>query len=378
MKGYYRKRGNTWSYTVDIGKDLTGKRQQRTKSGFKTKKEAQQSANELMNQLNKGINITSSGQLLNEYLYSWLETYAKRKVRETTFTNYKRAIDSRIIPFLGNYRLNEITMQHGESFVNHLLEENLSPRYIEYLMVLLKGALDRAVLWELIIKNPLKHIEIPRDRRKKGLSVWSQDEVNTFLLHAKFGDYMYYALFLLTLYTGMRRGEVLGLRWQDVDLENKKVKVEQTLIYDEKGFRFGEPKTESSKRQIAIDDYVCQELKRHKKNQNEFKLLLGGGYEDYGLVFANHEGKPIYPRNLTDHFNRAIKKASVPRIRFHDLRHTHATLLMKMGENPKIVSERLGHSKINTTLDVYSHVTSDMQESTATKFGDFLRGSVVN
>lgn len=146
MKGYFRKRGNTWSYTVDIGRDpVTGERKQKTKGGFKTKKEAQYACAELINKINKGINVIEKNQSLKEYLYEWLELYAKQKVRDTTFKNYKRAIDARIIPQLGNLKINELCPTHGQKFVQYLINEGLSPRYIEYIFIILKGAIEQAV-----------------------------------------------------------------------------------------------------------------------------------------------------------------------------------------------------------------------------------------
>lgn len=161
----------------------------------------------------------------------------------------------------------------------------------------------------------------------------------------------------------MRRGELLGLKWKNLDLVEGKISVTETLIYDERGFRFTEPKTSGSKRLISIDPTLCKEFKSYKAKQNEFKLAIGKSYEDHDLVFCRENGQPIYPRTLTTIFERVVKTSQVPKIRFHDLRHTHATLLLKLGINPKIASERLGHSSIKTTLDTYSHVTLDMQES---------------
>lgn len=374
MKGYFRKRGNKWSFTVDIGRDpATGKRKQKTISGFDTKKEAQAAATELLSQLNKGVYIHSSDKTFGEHLNDWLEMIAKHKVRDTTFKNYKRAVEYRIIPVLGRMKLNEIRIGHGQAFVNQLIDEGLSPRYVEYICTLLKSSLEQAVDWELLPRNPFQKLEIPRARRRSVHNTWSMEEVNRFLNFAKFESVVYYTLFLVMVNTGMRRGEVLGLKWRDLDIEKGKINVVNTLIYDDEGFRFNEPKTNSSKRQIAIDEFACDELRKYKLKQNEFKLSFGPGYEDIGLVFCREDGRPIYPRHLATVFNRIVTAARVPQIRLHDLRHTHATLLLKLGENPKIVSERLGHSSVQMTLDIYSHVLPDMQELAAQKFSDALK-----
>jgi integrase len=258
-----------------------------------------------------------------------------------------------------------------QNYINELIEEDLSPRYIEYLFTVIKSSTEHAVKTDRLIKNPLQHVEVPRPRRKTH-TTWTIEEMNRFLHFAKFDNPIYYMVFKIASHTGMRRGEVLGLRWQDVDLKEQKISVTQSLVYDEDGFRFTDLKTASSKRLISVDDDLTNELKKFKAQQNQFKLALGSEYHDQDLVCCREDGKPIYPRTLAIHFDSVIKKASVPKIRFHDLRHTHATILLKLGENPKVVSERLGHSTVTMTLDTYSHVTPDMQKSTADKFGEAL------
>jgi integrase len=367
------KKGYTYAVTIELGKDpLTGKRKQTTKRGFETKKEAEKYANEIENQVNKGTYIVDSKMPLSEYLYQWLDLSAKRKVRDTTFSNYKRSIDKRIIPVLGNINLGDLKVAHCEKFIKNLIEEGLSERYIEYIYAVLYGALEKAVDWELILRNPLRKVDIPRGRRRKYVT-WSKEELNKFLHHAQFSDIIYYFAFLTDAYTGLRRGELLGLKWSDMDFVEERINVERNLIYDDQGFRFGPLKTDSSQRSIKIDSYLTSELKRYRKLQMEFKLMLGKSYNDDNLVFARQNGNPIYPRTLTTIFNRVIKEACVPKIRFHDIRHTHATLMLEAGASLKEVQERLGHSSIKITGDIYAHVTPNMQEKSAQMFGDFIR-----
>lgn len=374
MKGYFRKRGDKWSFTIDIGRDpATGKRKQKTQGGFKTKKEAQQVCANLISDLTKGVFVDSDNMTVQDLVKEYLET-AKLKVRDTTYKNYKRAADSRIIPFLGQLPIKEFTHAHGQKFVNDLVDVGLSPRYIEYVFTVLKGAIGHGVKTERLVKDPLQHVEVPRPRRETH-TTWTIEEISRFLHFAKFDNPIYYITLKLLIHTGMRRGEVLGLRWKDVDLKENKISVTASLVYDDEGFRFSEGKTASSKRLISIDEELAGELKRYKAQQNQFKLALGEAYTDLDLVCAREDGKPIYARTLALKFDSIIKKASVPKIRLHDLRHTHATVLLKLGENPKVVSERLGHSTVTMTLDIYSHVTPDMQKSTADKFGNALKKS---
>ncbi len=375
MKGYFRKRGNKWSFTIDIGRDpATGKRKQKTKSGFSTKKIAQEACAKMISELSKGIYIDAKDMLFKHLVEEWLDL-SKVRVRDTTFKNYFRAANIRIIPALGQMKINELNHVAIQKYINELIEENLTPRYIEYLFTIINGAVEHAVKTERLIKNPLQYVEVPRPRRKNHVT-WSIDEVNRFLNFAKFDNPIYYITLKIAIHTGMRRGEVLGLRWKDVDLKEQKISVTQSLVYDEEGFRFSDLKTNSSKRLISIDDDLTSELKRYKVQQNHFKLSLGVEYHDQDLVCCREDGKPIYPRTLAMHFDSTIKKSGVPKIRLHDLRHTHATILLKLGENPKVVSERLGHSNVKMTLDTYSHVTPDMQKSTADKFGNALKSNL--
>ena len=179
--------------------------------------------------------------------------------------------------------------------------------------------------------------------------------------------------YLLAIFTGMRCGEVLGLKWDDVDFENKKIRIKRSLCFvSGKGLIFKEPKTKKSKRQISISQHVVNVLKKHKQKQEFQEEKLGTQYQDNNLIVCTDDGKPLDPRNLLRQFYRLIEEANVPRISFHDLRHTHATILMQQGENPKVVSERLGHSRVGITLDLYSHVSDDLQEQAAEKFENAL------
>jgi integrase len=378
---YYRKipaknkKGYTYSFTIELGRDpITKKRKQITRRGFATKKEAEKVANEIENQINKDTYIVDSKMTLEEYLNKWLDIAAKRKVRDTTFTNYKRALDYRVIPVLGHFQISELKSTHFEQFVNSLIQDGLSDRYIEYINTVLYGALEKAVDWELMIRNPLKKVDIPRSRRRKTIT-WSREELNRFLDHAKFGDITYYIAFKLDAYTGLRRGELLGLKWSDVDFANGRIKVSRSLIYDKQGFRFGPVKTEKSERSVKVDKKVMEELRSYKAKQTELKMSIRSEYDDQNLVFARKNGQPIYFRTFTTIFNRLIKEAKVPKIRIHDIRHTHATLMLEAGASLKDVQERLGHSSIKMTGDIYAHVTPIMQEKSSQAFSDYLEGN---
>ncbi|WP_100406225.1 site-specific integrase [Bacillus solitudinis] len=374
MQGYFRKRGDKWSFTIDIGRDpATGNRKQKSKSGFKTKKEAQAAAAELLNQLNKGISFDNENVIIEDFMKHWLDSVAKHRVKPRTFLNYTRAMERRILPTFGKLKLKDLRLHHGQKAINDMLEEGRSPRYIEYTFILFKAAINYAIDSDLLYKNPFRQLEIPKPRRQK-MTTWTSEEMKRFITFAKQDNPFYFIPLLIAMHTGMRRGEFLGLSWKDVDMDRKKISVNQAIVYDEptNKFTFTDLKTKSSYRQITISDDLINELKRHQLRQKEMKLMHGAAYEDWGLVCPRENGKPIFGRQLAWYMDKVTKIAGLQKIRIHDIRHSHATLLLRKGENPKIVSERLGHSTVKMTLDVYSHVTEDMQENAAKKVSDAL------
>jgi integrase len=369
MKGYFRKRGKTWSFTLDIGKDAQGKRKQKTKGGFKTKKAAEEACAELISQLRRGEYIEPSKSTLTEYLQEWMDSSAKQTLKQTTFDTYQIVIKKHLVPELGQIKLNQLTPAMIQKFYSRKLEDGFSGDYVRYMHSILHKALNQAVKWQFLYKNPAEHVTPPKLNLKEK-SIWTIEEASHFLKYTQ--KEHYYIAYLLAIHTGMRQGEILGLRWKDCDLEKGLLRIQQTLGRTRKGLMFQEPKTRGSKRVITLTNQVLDALKRHKAKQNQQKLLLGRGYQDHDLVNSTLEGKPINPRNLIRNFHRMIEKSGVPKLRFHDLRHTHASIMLQLGEHPKIVSERLGHSRTGVTLDIYSHVIPNLQADAAKKFGDAM------
>ncbi|WP_139490112.1 site-specific integrase [Brevibacillus dissolubilis] len=368
MKGYFRKRGSTWSFTIDLGRDeKTGKRKQKTKSGFKTKKDAERACNELINQMNKGLYVEPSTTTLKEFIMEWMETRAKQVLRPSSYDNHLVVIESHIIPDLGDYKLVDLTPAHVQRFYSQKTKQGLSPDYIRYMHNILNKSLKHAAKWELIPKNIIELVDPPRLRDKE-IQTWTLEEATEFLEYSKNHGERFYIGYLLAIYTGMRRGEILGLRWKDCNLKQAKASIRQTLYRTRQGLIFQEPKTKSSKRQISLPQTVVDALNKYRIRQNTRKLSLGTAYHDHDLIVCTEDGKPVEPRNFVRHFDRMIKESGSPKIRFHDLRHTHATILLQIGEHPKVVSERLGHSRISVTLDTYSHVLPDMQKDAAENF----------
>ncbi|MED1666120.1 site-specific integrase [Brevibacillus laterosporus] len=369
MKGHFRKRGSKWSFSVDIGPDpTTGKRKQKTVSGFKTKKEAEKACAELITQIENGLYVNESKITFGEFILDWLDTVAKPTLRATTLAGYTSAIKSRLIPTFGIYKLVDIKPVQVMRYYSKLLSENVSEEYVNYLHSILTNSFNTAVKWGVIKNNILSQVDAP-SRKRKQMKVWTLEEANLFLRAVKKDKPHYYMLYLLAIYTGMRRGEILALKWKDCLLDQGKISVNKSLSYiSGQGIISQETKTGRSNRVISIPQSIINELKNHKNLQQEDKKLFGEGYQDNDYIIAKKDGTPLNPQYVHNHFKKFIKSLEIPDIRFHDLRHTHASIMLKIGEHPKIVSERLGHSSIQMTLNVYSHVTFDMQQESAARF----------
>nr|WP_242066213.1 site-specific integrase [Brevibacillus laterosporus] len=281
---------------------------------------------------------------------------------------YTSAIKSRLIPTFGIYKLVDIKPVQVMRYYSKLLSENVSEEYVNYLHSILTNSFNTAVKWGVIKNNILPQVDAP-SRKRKQMKVWTLEEANLFLKAVKKDKPHYYMLYLLAIYTGMRRGEILALKWKDCLLDQGKISVNKSLSYiSGQGIISKETKTGRSNRVISIPQSIINELKNHKNLQQEDKKLFGEGYQDNDYIIAKKDGTPLNPQYVHNHFKKFIKSLEIPDIRFHDLRHTHASIMLKIGEHPKIVSERLGHSSIQMTLNVYSHVTFDMQQESAARF----------
>ncbi|GEL78677.1 site-specific integrase [Tenuibacillus multivorans] len=361
---------STWYFVIELGKGIDGKRKQKRKRGYKTKKEAQKALTEMLHQLNTGTYIEPKNIPLNEYLNEWLKN-KQLTLRDSTFKKYSWLMNKHIIPHIGEIQLPNLTPSHVQQLYHKLsYEKGLSNENVRAAHKVLSQALRQAVKFEYIPKNVTEFIELPKVQKKE-VEVWDLDEVKQFLEVTK--DNRYHIDYLIALNTGMRQGEILGLRWKDIDFGRSILNVRQTL--DHYGKLHNSTKTASSARQIALPPQLIKELNKHKTVQTEEKLKAGNIYENHDLVVCTSVGTPLHPRNLLRNFKSQVKKAGLKKIRFHDLRHTHASLLLKQGAHPKVVSERLGHADTRITLDTYSHLLPNMQEETAEQFGAMLFGS---
>jgi len=371
MRGYFRKRGKYWSFTVDIGRDPeTGKRKQKTVSGFRTKKEAEKACAELIAQIENGGYREPKKITLGEFILDYMENNVKQAIRASTYSKQMNVVKKHILPDLGHLQLSKITPMDLQRLYTKKANDGYSPAYIKQIHAILCKTFRTAYEWEYIPKNISQLVSPPRIS-KKDIRVWSIEEANRFLSLTE--KRRFYIVYVLALYTGMRKGEILALRWQDVDLEQAKLQVRRTLYRVDGELVFQEPKTRGSLRTITLPDFAVSALKQHKAKQNKNKLLLGPAYNDYDLVVCNGNGNPVDPKDINRDMKYVIQKYNLPKLRFHDLRHTHASILLQLGEHPKVVSERLGHSSISITLDTYSHVMPDMQKNLARAFDSAMK-----
>ncbi len=293
-----------------------------------------------------------------------------------TVESYQSEVRRHLTPILGRILLTQLQPQQIQNFYSQALKKGradgkggLSARTVLYHHRILSEALSHAVRMGLLSRNVAEAVNPPRVKRKN-IATMAPEDVPTFLAEAARSPY--YVLFYTALYTGMRLGELLGLRWCDVDLDLASLYVVQALYKRGGVCQMIEPKSSGSRRRIALSPSLALLLRKYKTDQQAQRVLLGGSLVDSNLVFNHVDGKPLDPGVVSHTFAKVLRKAGLPHSRFHDLRHSHATLLLKAGVHAKIVSERLGHANVGITLDTYSHVLPGLQESAAERFDEML------
>lgn len=373
MRGHIRKRGVGYQITIEMERDpITKKRKQKSVSGFKTKKEAEIALADLITQVEKGEYFETENMCLKEYLDHWLETYVKVSVSLSTQIRYKEFCVT-ISKHIGKVSLKQLKPNVIQNFYSNLIDEGrLAKSTILKMHRMLHLALKHAVGWQMINNNPAVNVTAPKPEHVE-MKVWDADTVKLFLEKIK-NDAIYIPV-LIAVTTGMRQGEICALKWDNINFKTESISVKHTLQKYKKEFILNQPKTKKSIRTIDMMALTIKELKEHRKNQLEMIMLFRHEYNDENYVCAWNDGRPYDPHYVSKKFADTVddiymnenKKIKFPKIRFHDLRHTHATLMLQQGINPKIVSERLGHSQIGITLDTYSHVLPNMQKEAVEK-----------
>jgi integrase len=375
MRGSVKKRagksGVSYQVRVEYPPDpATGKRVQRSET-YPTEDLAEKRLAEWLVDLHKGTAVDPAKMTVGEYLDFWLVTHAKPNVRASTLIRYQNHL-RQLTPRLGHHRLGKLTKTHIQVALAAMAADGnrrprrggatgLAPATVRSVYQTLNQAMKRAVEWGYIAVNPASVVR-PGRAPRPDLHVWDTEQLRHFL-HETRDDCVWGPIWLLTISTGLRRGELMGLGWQQVDLRRGRLHVTRTLYNIHQGQPvFHLPKTERGRRVVPIDSYCVAALAAHQQTQRLRRQQLGDAWRDHDLVFTVGHGGPIRANNVSARFQRLAKAAGLPVIRFHDLRHSHATMLLRDGVPVKIVSERLGHESISLTLDVYSHVLPDMQQ----------------
>ncbi len=367
---YFRTSDEKW-----VGSITLENRKRRVFYG-KTRKEVQEKLKVALREQQQGTLVTAPRQTLAQFLTDWLENSQRQSVRPRTYERYEELVRLHIAPALGRYELQKLSAQHLQAFYAKKAEEGLSATTINHFHNVLHKALDTAVKWNLVARNVCDLVSPPR-RKRYEVHPLTLEQVHKLL--AVVEGHEMEALFRLALATGLRRGELMGLKWQDINLDAGTLQVRRILSrvpskMPGKGYVEAEPKTQKSRRSVVIAPFALEALKQHRERQREAEIKAGPLWQDHDFVFCTSIGTHLNPtRDMLDQLKVLLKKAGLPDIRFHDLRHSAATLLLSVGVHPKVVQEILGHSQISITMDVYSHVLPGMQQEAMSRLNDALR-----
>lgn len=372
MRGSLRQRGkDTWELTVDLGRDPASGRRRRLFETVKGKRKAQTRLHELISNAQAGYSLRAERITLGEYLDLWLSGYVAQNTRPRTAEGYRSKLRLHIIPSLGKTPLRSLEPLAIQGLYDRLLDKSLSPTSVAQIHRILREAMETAVTQEYIARNPCNAVTPPRPERKT--MRWLNAKELQRVLEAAIAT-PYYAAIYTSLFTGLRRSEVLGLRVRDIDLVLGQVHVVQALQYvTGQGVAFSEPKSDNSRRTVALTPSNAMVLRDHLSKLRADMEMLGNTMTDNTLGFSWADGRPMLPSALTHNWIRIVRKIGLTGVRLHDARHTHATLMLSQNVHPKIVQERLGHSSVSFTLDRYSHAVPGLQSAAALGFDQVVR-----
>lgn len=359
MRGSIRSKGkNSWQLQIYTGTDPDGKPRRHFETVRGRKSDAQRRLTELLASLDKGVYTTPGRLTVTEHLHQWLDGYVKTNCSQRTLDGYQAIIEHHLIPALGHVQLKQLQPPTIQGYYGKACER-LSARTVHHQHRVLSQSLKYAVRQGYLGRNPCELVDPPKPRNKV-MRTLTQTEVETLLDRVK--DNRYYPVIYAAISTGLRQAELLGLRWRDIDLSMMSISVSQTL-YKRRGiYQFIEPKTSHSRRRVATTPKLTLFLKQYRIERENLYLELGQILSLDSLVFGTPEGKPFNPSVLSHDFGRMVKQIGLEGVRFHDLRHTFASLMLLRGAKPKVISEALGHASVSFTMDVYSHIMEGMQE----------------
>jgi integrase len=384
-RGSVRQAANgSWFLIVDIGSGA--ERKQTRRRGFTTKKAAQAALTHILETLSKQSYVAPSRLTLEDFIEQrWLPA-VKSSLRSSTHESYSRNLRLHVIPVLGSMPLQAVDAGSLTALYQHLTEDGrkdhkygkvLSTTTVRYIHTIVRSALQMAYEWDLVPRNAADRAKPPKPKargdRHNQFHTWDRRELGRFLAATE--DERLYPLWLLLATTGMRRGEALGLSWQAIDFGTSRLSVRRSLVDVDRGEPiWSDPKTASGRRSLSLDTATLAALRSEKSRQARDRLLVGPAYTDLGLVFTHQDGSPLHPDTTSRNFRHRAAELGLAPIRLHDLRHTWATLALEAGVHPKVVQERLGHSNVSITLDLYSHVSPAMQTDAADRVAALILG----
>ncbi len=371
MRGHIKQRSKgTWSLVVFLGRDpVSGKKRYKWRTVKGTKKQAESELNKLLREIETGTDLEPGRLTTAEFLEQWLDA-SRSRVGPRTWERYAQLMRLHVAPVLGSIPLGKLRPLHLERLYSKLLGKGLGARTVLHVHRVLHSALRQAVRWQLVPRNVAGAVTPPRPVTRDIEAIDPEQAIH--LIESVKGTWLEVPV-VLAVGTGMRRGEVLGLRWKDIDLSSRRARIAQTLQGTQEGLQFLPPKTHRSKRSVSLPAFVVETLKLHRKAQNERRLLVGESWHDNDLVVDGGNGEPVAPHTLSQTFRTASRRAGLD-LNFHGLRHAHASLMLAGGVHLKVVSERLGHSTIGITADLYSHVTPVLEQQAAATLDRLISG----
>jgi integrase len=377
MRGHIARKGNRYYVVIDEDRDPAGKRKQRWHPAGATRKEAEGKLTRILSRLQDGSYTAPTRQTLATFLEDeWLPAMRTR-LRPGTLALYEVTTRAYMVPHIGDVRLQALTPAQLNRLYATLLDKGgrtgkgLSAKTVRNTHTMVHRALTDAVRWGRVTRNVAELADPPKALRPE-MKTWTADELRIYLRSVR--SHRFYAAWLIAGTTGLRRGEILGLHWRDVDLEAARLSIRSTLVMVDNAPIWSEPKTAKGRRSVPLPAETVAALRAHRAHQLKERLALGTGYQDEDLVFCREDGATFHPDTFERTFDRLAAQAGLPPIRLHDLRHTFATLALQAAVHPKVVSEILGHASIAITLDTYSHAIPAMQEEAATRIAALFLG----
>lgn len=380
------KKKPSWQYRVYVGQDpVTDKPKYVSKSGFTKKEYAEQAAAIVENQYRKGLYIGPIQTTLQELVDEWLKYYASNNKPSSVKIRTNRA--KKFVTFMDNAKVQHVSEFHCQTFINEMADKyshNTVKLYHTTLKMMFQYAKEKM---KLISESPMTNVELPRvqqtvediEKNDIGDNFFERNELLEFLECAKDnGLYNDFAIFTLMAYTGLRSGEIRALKWTDINKTDGTVRVTKTLFHENNNrYKFSHlpPKTKKSIRTLSIDPYVLEVLEAHKNNQDKVKSKNDAVYKDFGYIFAENDGYPLTLNKLNDRMLRLLKRTTIEKeLSTHAFRHTHTSLLIEANVHIKEIQERLGHSSITTTMDIYAQITKDVKRTASEQFSNLMQG----